>query len=100
MSRRKVQYCFICGKIDQEYCVSLFEVPLDKVDEWQKLIAKPGFKKRSLLCESHFDEKDIDRGFQLGDEFKLAKRRRLASKDVVPTKNLTGISSQIFIRSI
>jgi hypothetical protein len=44
MPRPKAQYCFICGKIDQENWKSLFEVPFDKVDEWQKVIAKPGLK--------------------------------------------------------
>lgn len=86
MPRPKVQYCFICGKIDQENWKILFEVPIDKVDEWQKVIAKPGLKKRSLLCEEHFEETDIDKGFQLGDLFQLATRRQLVSKVVLPTR--------------
>ena len=65
-------------------------MPNRKVVKWQKLIEKPGLNSQSKLCEVHFDESHIVRGFVVGNQFNPMPRIRLITKDVVPTKHLTG----------
>ncbi|KZS05091.1 Uncharacterized protein APZ42_031804 [Daphnia magna] len=86
----KVKVCFICGVIDKESDKSLFYIPLGKLEEWQKIIAKPGLTRASRLCEAHFEKSEIHKGTQVGNDFVPATRNRLLTKNVVPTKNLAG----------
>lgn len=76
--------------IDKESDKSLFYIPLGKLEEWQKIIAKPGLTRASRLCEAHFEKSEIHKGTQVGKDFVPATRNRLLTKNVVPTKNLAG----------
>jgi hypothetical protein len=85
-----MKICFICGVIDKENDKSLFYVPSGKLEEWQKIVTKPGLKKTSKLCEEHFEKCEIFKGVQVGNDFVPTTRNRLLTKSVVPTKNLGG----------
>lgn len=63
----------------------------EKFENRQKVILKRGLTKASKLFESHFEESDINIGHQVGNHFVPATRKRLLTKDVVPTYNLTPL---------
>lgn len=84
------EYCFICGGIDKENDISLFTIPSGKFSVWEKLIVKQGLVARSKLCEIHFEQSEICKGFLVGDKFVRNPRARLISKEIVPSKHLGG----------
>jgi hypothetical protein len=86
----KIKICFIFGVIDKESDKSSCFVPSGKLEEWQKIIAKPGLTKALKLCEAHFEKSEIHKGHQVGNDFVPATRNRLLTKNLVPTKDLPG----------
>ncbi|EFX61010.1 hypothetical protein DAPPUDRAFT_340805 [Daphnia pulex] len=58
--------CFFCGVNyqDENKRIGIFGVPKTKFASWQLII--PDLKKASLLCEKHFDESDVLKGFTDG----------------------------------
>nr|SVE79269.1 EOG090X0KP6 [Daphnia lumholtzi] len=79
---------------------SLFYVPSGKLEEWQKIVTKPGLKKTSKLCEEHFEKCEIFKGVQVGNDFVPTTRNRLLTKSVVPTKNLGGTATYKHTRKV
>ena len=75
--KRTRKYCFICGRLSEveNKKISLFSVPINKLTSWQAII--PKLEKTSRLCERHFDESDIIKGFRVGQNFHPADRCRL-----------------------
>ena len=74
----KWKRCFCCGNVsDKENVgkVSLFHVPKNNFDSWNYIF--PGLTKSSLLCERHFEEKDITRGIYVLGVFHPNERVKL-----------------------
>lgn len=86
-----VKRCFISNCLSKtrgENYVCFFIVPEGKLEEWQeKLAHKPGLAKNSRLCDRHFRDEDIIKGYTILDQFHPNKRWRL-KKDALPSLHL------------
>lgn len=72
-------HCFVCGVIyenKERTRVGIFDVPKTKLLSWQEVI--PELKPKSRLCDSHFHESDINKGYTIGETFIPAKRWKLS----------------------
>jgi hypothetical protein len=69
--------CSICGNLyeNENRTIGLFSVPKTKLHIWQSAI--PELKQTSRLCDSHFDEKDIVKGYFISQTFIPNDRWRL-----------------------
>jgi len=88
-SKPRNRYCFLCGSIGKENYRSLFSVPKDKLEEWQKLLPKAGLCKNSKLCELHFDPEDISKEREIMDKI-FSYRQSTLRPLAVPKNNLKG----------
>ena len=79
--------CCFCGSsyVNENKRIGIFSVPKNKFCSWKLII--PELKQASLLCENHFDETDVVKGFSDGKEFHPHERWRLSSS-AVPKHNL------------
>ncbi|KZS06602.1 Uncharacterized protein APZ42_029894, partial [Daphnia magna] len=70
--------CFFCGVNyqDENKRIGIFGVPKNKFSSWQLII--PELKQASLLCEKHFDESDVLKGFTDGTVYHPYGRWRLS----------------------
>ena len=85
--------CFLCGVSyqDENKRIGIFSVPKNKFSSWQLII--PELKQASLLCEKHFDENDVLKGFSDGTVYYHFARYRLTNSAV--PKHLLG--NKIFL---
>lgn len=85
--------CFLCGVSyqDENKRIGIFSVPKNKFSSWQLII--PELKQASLLCEKHFDENDVLKGFSDGTVFHPFAKYRLTNSAV--PKHLLG--NKIFL---
>ncbi|EFX73825.1 hypothetical protein DAPPUDRAFT_109458 [Daphnia pulex] len=63
-------------QLDENKRIGIFGVPKTKFASWQLII--PDLKKASLLCEKHFDESDVLKGFTDGTVYHPYGRWRLS----------------------
>ena len=71
-------HCFVCGVIyenEKRTRVGIFDVPKTKLPSWQEVY--PELKPKSRLCDSHFHESDIIKGYTVGETFIPAQRWKL-----------------------
>jgi hypothetical protein len=87
--------CFFCGVNyqDENKRIGIFFVPKNKFSSWQLII--PELKQSSLLCEKHFDQPDVLKGFTDGTVYHPYGRWRL-SISVFP-KHFLGIINIIVL---
>ncbi|KZS03500.1 Uncharacterized protein APZ42_033678 [Daphnia magna] len=74
----KSKSCFFCGVNyqDENKRIGIFGVPKKKFSIWQLII--PELKKTSYLCEKHFDQSDVLKGFTDGTVYHPYERWRLS----------------------
>ena len=75
-------HCFVFGVINENEKrprVGIFYVPKTKLHSWQEVF--PELKPKSRLCDSHFHESDIIKGYTIGEAFIPAQRWKLSPSD-------------------
>jgi hypothetical protein len=77
-----IKYCFLCGisYLNENKKICIFAVLKNKFCSWKLII--PELKQASFLCENHFDETDVVKGFSDGKYFHRYERWRLSSSAV------------------
>ena len=75
VSEKKKRYCFLCGELGGDVAHGVFSVSDAKFASWVEII--PNLKRSANLCDRHFDEKDIVKGYYIGKDFIAAERWKL-----------------------
>ena len=87
--------CFICGVIygKENQRVGIFSVTKTNYAAWKNVI--PELKPTSFLCDAHFTEKDIVKGYYIGQDYIPAEKWRL-TRSAIPN-NCLGNYIQSFL---